>query len=524
VRRTAAPGSSLRVLAGAGLLLLAAVPAAAGDVLLLKDGRTFEGVKMTREGEAIVLHFVNGDVKVPLAMVEDYAIAGAALPPPADEEERTRREQGQVRWKGKWVAAAVREREIRKETEARQKAIEEYREHREWRNRYRFRTAHFEFESTQPPAQNEEFSAHLEAYFKEFSRVWKVAIPQKWGRLKVCFYGSAADFHRTGGVGPGVLAYYRFVDPRELNFYYDADEPEMSVACLFHEANHFLTDLMDERFQYPHWVNEAMAEYYGATVWDPEKKAMRIGGIQQGRLAEVDADIAKEDLCNLRDLISSTARDYEHYYWGWSFVRFMMETPKYREKFMRFFADLANGRDVQRVPHAYFPQFTQIKDGAEILRVFLSRMGMKEQDLDGLHKEWQAHIKSMDRNALAGLEQGGLKAYQNGMWKFRAIRLLKGAIDAGSRKSSVWTTYSWCLFLRGDEASRREAEDTITRATEVCPLDPFVWAVRGYVSYANGAVDKGAQYVALAREIDPRGSYDDADVWLKIREAAGSGE
>ncbi len=522
------------VRAGAGLLAwaLAAAPAlatpATADLLQLKDGRVIDGVKMAKEADAVVLHYKNGDIRVPLSLVEDFVIAGAPLPEPANEEEKAKRAQGLVPWKKKWVPVATREKEQKKEAEDRAKAIEEYRKHKEWMNRYLFKTPHFEFESTQPKSQNDDFSELLETYFKEFSKVWKVSVPPKWGRLKVCFYGGRADFQRTAGAPSNVLAYYRFVEPRELNFYYDRDDPALCVACLFHEANHYLTALMNEKFNYPHWVNEAMAEYYGATLWDPATKGLKIGGIQQGRLAEVKVDIAAAKYLSLKDLISSTTDAYEHYYWGWSFVHFMMETPKYRPKFIRFFVDLAQAKEVERRSMG-MAGLTVVKDGQEILRTFLSRMGLKEQDLDGLQKEWYAHIDAMDASALAGLEEGGLKAWQARYWRFRAPRLLKEAIDKGSRKPSVWTIYSWCLMLKGGDALKAEAIQTMARATELMPMDSSTWAVRGYVTYAAGITDEtqkaaGQKFVDLAREMDPEADFDDPENWIKIREVKDSGE
>jgi len=510
------------LLAGLATALLAS-PASA-DLLMTKDGRVFSGIKMTKEADAVVLHYRNGDVRVPLDRIDDYIIEGAPLPAPADEEEKAKRDQGLVPWRGKWVPVAVREKEQKKEADARAKAIDEYRKHREWKDRYQFRTAHFEFESTQPPAQNEDFAELLETYFKEFSKVWKVAVPPKWGRLKTCFFGSPEEFHRSATNNPYVLAYYRFVEPRELDFYYDRNNPAESVHSLFHEANHYLTHLMNERFCYPHWVNEAMAEYYGASQWDPATKTMKVGGVLQGRLAEVRKDMTDEKFLSAKDLISSTAGAYEHYYWGWSFVHFLMESPKYRTKFMKFFADLATARDIQRTPNPGLSQFVVIADGQEILKAFLSRMGLKEQDLPALQKEWYDHIAALDATALAGLEEGGLDAAGGGYWRFKAPRLLKEAIEKGSRKPKVWSTYSWCLMLRGDPASRAEALKTMEKATELMPLESGMWAMRGYVAYSTGAEDAGTRLVDLANEMDPDVGYDSPESWLKIRSVKDSGE
>jgi hypothetical protein len=507
-------------LAAAALLLLPA-PALA-DLLLLKDGRVVDDVRMQKDRDAILVLYRNGVVRVPMELVEDYVIEGVAFPEPATDEERARRAEGLVKHNGKWVPVAVRDKAVKKQIEARLKSIEEYKKHREWRNRYQFKTKVFDFESNLPEAINEDFSEMLEVYYREFAKLWKVQVPREWGRLKICFYASRAEFQRTSGAPRNALAYYRFVDPRELNFFYDRHDPSYSVACLFHEANHYVTDLLGGGFQYPHWVNEAMAEYYGAAVWDPATKSMTMGRIQDGRLADIRADMVDKKDYPLRKLLTSTRGDYEHYTWGWSFVHFMMETPKYRTKWMRFFNDLARAPDVDRRHGG--DRFSYLKSGDECLRVFLSRTGLKEKDLDGLEKEWLAHLEAMGEPGLQGLEKGGMRAFQDGRWRFRAPRLLKEAMDKGSRKPHVWAQYAMCLFLKKDEAVRPEVARVLERATELDPLDGYAWSRRGYLTYGMGNKEEGERMLALAEEMDPEGDYPPADAWLQFLEHFGEGE
>jgi hypothetical protein len=512
--------SPARHLLPAVLSLVAAslpAPAAAGDdpILVLKDGRVIEGVPMAREADAVVLTYANGKVRVALDLVEDFLIEGAALPEPTTDEEKEKRAKGLVPFRGRWVTVAERERALRREIDERRKAIEDYRKHREWRDRYQFKTRNFEFESTQPPWRNEEFADLLEVYFKEFAKVWKTRVPEKWGRLKVCLHSSREDFHRTGGASGGVLAYYRFVTPRELHFYYDRSDPEMSVDCLFHEANHYLTDLIGEGFQYPHWVNESMAEYYGSSTWDPVKKTMAVGAIQQGRLAELRADMDAGKLLSLKDLVTSDSRVYLHYYWGWSFVHFMMETPKYRPKFMKFFNDLGRAPDVDRVPDGR-PGLSRIRDGATILRTFLSRMGIREQDLPELQKEWYNYIGRFVPTGVRGYEEAGMRAFRDGR-VLRAERLLKSAIDAGSRRGSVRSNYAACLLRKGDDAAKAEALKQMEEACALAPLEAGVWALRGYFLHRYGDAVEGQRSVDLAREMDPEQQYLDPDAWWKLR-------
>jgi hypothetical protein len=273
-----------------------------------------------------------------------------------------------------------------------------------------------------------------------------------------------------------------------------------------------------------------MAEYYGASTWDPAKKTMIVGGIQHGRLVEVNSDIEAKKLFSIRDMVASNRGAYEHYYWGWSFVHFLMETPKYREKFMRFFADLAQAPDVNRRPSG-FPGLNELKDGDECLRVFLSRMGIKEQGLDALQREWYAHIEKLtaDGNQLRGCEEAGLRAYQEGRITFRAPRLLKAAIDAGSRRGQVYIAYAQCLMQKAmasaaeegatPEDLRARALNSVQQAVGLAPLDAEVWAQWGLLTYQSGNQEEGERMLALAREIDPEADFLDLELWVKVRAA-----
>ena len=506
--------SSLVILSLAVLCGLLAGPAQA-DLLQLKDGRFVDGVKMARDADSIVLEYKNGSVKIPLAQVEHYIIDGVEPFEPRTEEEKAKRAEGLVPYQGRWVKPEQREKKLAAEIKKKRDLIEENRKHRKWRNRRQFKTKNFEFESTLPQAINDNYSALLQTYFKEFAKHWKTRVPKDWGRLRVCFYTSLDDFHRTGGVGRGVMAYYRFVAPRELNFFYDRRDPASTVATMFHEANHYLTDLMDERFQYPHWINEAMAEYYGASTWDADKQKMVLGGIQHGRLVEVRSDIAAGKEMTLHELITSETSDYRHYYWGWSFVHFMLETPAYSKKFEKFFNDLARAKGVKRRP--YGSSFVSVS-GAECLEVFKKRLRVK--DLDALESAWYQHIAQLKSDALKGQELAGLAARRQGR-TLRATRLLKAAIEGGSQDVSVHIAYA--QILNGKPDQQGEALKILERACVLDPLEGDTWAHRGFMLTALGRKAEGEKMMALAREIDPSNDFLHLEIAAKLAEVLGEG-
>ena len=493
------------------LVALAASPARAGDVLALKDGRFIEGVAMTAGKEAVVLHYRNGDVGVPMDLIEDYVIAGAAVPDAGSEESRAQRAQGLVPWHGRWVKPEVRDKGLEAERKKKLAEIADAKAHAEWRNRYQFQTKGFEYESTYTQRLNEEYSAALEQYFDVFRKDWNVKVPRDWGRLKVCFYRDRKQFERTAGGRGGTLAYYQPVPPggdraqRTLNCYFDRRDPVLSLHCMFHECSHYMQDLVsDGTFWIPHWVGESMAEYYGSVEWDPAKKTLSVGHVLEDRLVEVRADIDMGKRYGVLALMSAEGA-YEDYYWGWSFVHFLMNTPAYQKKFQQFFVELCRSKDVKRT--ASGDGFTRVEP-QECLRLFRKKMGI--EDVRPLEDEWYAYIDKLPTDSLRGVEQAGMRAYGEGRWKFRAPRLLKAAIDKGSRNPFVYLDYCRCLRLRPDAAA--EALAAAEKACEVDPLEADCWAERGYVLLASGRKDEGQKFVDLAREMNPEDPYLDFDI------------
>lgn len=508
----------LSALAFAAVAALSA-PARA-DLLQLKDGRFVDGVKLVVEADHVLVRYTRGDVKVPLDMVEDWVLDGVPPPEPRTDEEREKRAQGLVRYRGKWVKPELRDKGIADAVAKRRAEIEERRSHLEWRNRYKWETRNFTFESTLPPAVGEEYAATLETYFEHAKKEWSLKVPKDWGKLKVCLYHDRKSFNQVSGGRGGTLAYYRFVAPRELNCYWDRLAPDFSIACMLHEATHYVADLIDDDSQFPHWINESVAEYFGASRVDPKAKTVQLGGMQPGRLTEVRSDISAGTRVRLQDLIGKGDGDYRHYTWGWTFVHFMFETPAYSKKFRKYFVDLAKAKDVQRERSGF--GFTSVS-GDECLRVFLDRFG--KDSLEAIEKEWWAYIDKLEAPGVRGYEHAGIEAYSQGLWKLRAPRLLKAAIDGGTTNPKVYETYAHCLLLkaRGKDAPEAgEALAVLDKGLAVCdPLCADLWAAKGYVLHSLDRKPEAEQCVELAREMNP----DDQYLGIEIAEAmSGSGE
>jgi tetratricopeptide (TPR) repeat protein len=204
---------------------------------------------------------------------------------------------------------------------------------------------------------------------------------------------------------------------------------------------------------------------------------------------------------------------YEDYYWGWSFTHFMMETPAYAKSYRKFFVDLARAPDVKRTHGGMGSTQFETIEPAECLRVFRKRMGVTDDAaFEKLEKDWYAYVEKLQAPGVRGYEEAGEKAFWDGYGRFRAPRLLRKAIELGSRKPDVYIALSRCL--RASPEGLPEAFEVIKKGCEIDPLNAELWAERGFVLQLAGNKDEGKKLVDLAYELNPGGYYADFQTLL----------
>src|SRR5262249_19959000 len=251
----------------------------------------------------VTVHLQNGDIQVPADLIKEWYSASGDSYQPQNDEEKKKLEQGLVPVGGKWIARKDYEKEIERRNAATQKRIAEAKDRREWRNAAKAESQHFKFEHTLPTDIFNGLRDLLETYYAVFTKKWGLNPTNKLKPL-VCLYSDEHDFHRISGAPPGVIGYFAFAKvPVELDLYYDRLDPRLTLDVLFHEGNHLLTFMVNEKFRYPPWINESMAEYFGASRWDPAKKEMSVGHLQAGRLMVVKQAIKKDEWLKLKDMI-----------------------------------------------------------------------------------------------------------------------------------------------------------------------------------------------------------------------------
>jgi tetratricopeptide (TPR) repeat protein len=319
-------------------------------------------------------------------------------------------------------------------------------------------------------------------------------------------YGDYDDMIQTGGAGGGVLGYFRFVEPLELNFFHERLDVAFTEEVMFHETNHYLQKLIEMDFSMPHFPGESLAEYYGASTWDPVKKKLTVGLILEGRLVEVQDDIAAGNMMDLKRMISSE-RMYEHYNWGWSLVHFLMNDKRYAAKFQKFVMALPTAKDIKREVDG---RGLKNVEGEEVARAFMKYLGIKDDAaLTVMQEEWHAYVKEKLNLVSTRGKEAAAKSAMNTGRHIKAKRLFKEAIAAGSTNAMTFHRYADLLAREGKTA---EAQPLWKQAIALDPLTgEFYWGL-GRCVRVKGDKAEGERWMKLAKEVDPEGSYIDIDL------------
>jgi hypothetical protein len=479
--------------AALALALAPALPARA-DVLVLTDGRIVQDQKLVRGEGGVRVAFPSGEVFVPDALVFLALIEGEPEPGPRSAEEREKLAKGLVPFDGGWVTKKRRDELLARRVAARKTEIAEDLAHREWKDRRLGESKNFRYEYTVPEHVFAATRDRLEAYYQVFAKDWRIRAP-KQGKLQVCFYADQKEYYRTSGSPRGAVAYFKFAGTYELNSYFDRLDPTYTEQVLFHEANHYLQKLIDEGFSYPHWPGEALAEYYGASHWDAEKGELVVGLVQDGRLAEIQDDIARGEWMPLRRVLKSAG--YEDYTWGWSLVHFLMNDPRYQARFKKFFVALAQAGDVRRST-ADYGLMTVLPD--DLVEAFDRYLGLKEtKDVTALERGWHDYVSEelLVDLSTRGLEMGARVAMATDR-KLRAKRMFQQAIEAGSASPLLYHRYAELLLSEDRPAAIAQWR----RAIELSPLTGEFWFALGRAVEREDAAE-GERLRRLAREIDP---------------------
>jgi tetratricopeptide (TPR) repeat protein len=486
------------------IALAAVVDGGGTDQVLLKDGRLLEG-KIEDRNDGLYLTLANGTVRVPDEDIQETLKGDVESYQPKDDFEREQLKKGMVFFQGTWMSKARRDTILKQRVDQRKKRLDEMREHQDWAKALTAKTTHFDFKANCSQEVLDQYTKNIERYYDKFMKYWQIKL--KPGSIKtrplVSIYRNRSDFLKITKKPLGVLGYFDWTK-EELHVYWESSDPEESWSVVFHEGNHLLTHLIDPTFLYPNWINEGMAEYYGASRF--EGNDVKTGGSQPYRIVELKTDIEKGKEVRVEDLIQeasdSAANSYKSYNWGWSLMHFLMENPTYAPRIRKYFLSLAIGGDVKRTTKKYADITTTFQEvpGPEQLRLFQKMMGIA--DLGAFNKEWHDYIKGLIAKLDAkGLYFAAYAALREGK-RDEAESALTKAFELGSKEPGAY-------FLRGQlsllSGKFPKAQESFMQALDLDPINGRYTLMVGRVRQLMGKKDEGAKMEALAKELDPVG-------------------
>jgi hypothetical protein len=382
------------------LLLSLALAASTGsaacfDKLLLVDGRMIEGTILPSSDKGYVrLKIREVEVPVRADLISKTFVENLEGYIPKNKQEEDYLKKGWVLFENSWMSKDRREGELKKRAAADKAAIDEARRLQDWKNAVTIETRHFIVKSNCTEEVREEYTDKLEAYYTYFTEDWGITLSpgEVKGKMKFFLYRDRNDFHNVSRAPRGVGGFFSFPD-KELQLYDDQQDRQLTLATLFHEGNHLLTYLIDTAFHYPIWLNEGMAEYYGTTQIDAKGK-FHVGGLQYERIVSLRTDKAAGKFMSLREVLTTEQPEFRarHYAVAWSFVHFMMESPKYGKQFRTFFANLARNPDLKIENKSYSNVKGALKETSlENVAVALEKRFGKS--IEELEAEWLQHIE-----------------------------------------------------------------------------------------------------------------------------------
>ncbi|MCB9919271.1 MAG: hypothetical protein H6832_12790 [Planctomycetes bacterium] len=467
--------------------------ALAPGAVSLNDGRFVFGVPVVRTKDGARIHYEHGVINVPSSMIRDMLPSTSEVEyVPANEKEKELIAKGMVNFQGKWLtqdAAARRMEKLQKELTER---IEKQQERKSWAKHISVETKDFKFEHNLPDELFDNLKDLMEVYHKTFLKYWGKR-PEGKVKPTINFYSDYGDFAQISGASGGIVGWYHPIS-KQLHVYWDRTDPDFTIDVLFHEANHMLVDMIDGPFRYPHWIEEPMAEYYGASKWDPEKKEMEIGRVQAGRFAEILYEMQEDKWMKLEDLVGSSS--YRSYTWGWSFVYFLMKTPKYEKKWKKLWLDLAHKRGVKR---SFEGPFKTVE--TEIVKEMLLKY-LGHEVLETLEREWHDFLKNVKIDELDGLEQAGRKLRTMGK-NTEAKDMLSQAVEKGAQSPFTYAAYAQLLTKPGE---RKRAFEMIDKAIQLDPLEAEFYYIKGKMTEVTANEKdmlEAVRLYSLAHDIDP---------------------
>ena len=414
--------------------------------------------------------------------------------------------KGLVPYNGKWIPRSRLKSILAKERKKMLARLEEIKKHSMWRDRYKETTKHFAFEYTIPPEVARDYINFFEVYWKVFNKRWRIRQPPRMGKLKVCIYNNQKDFLRITGQPPGVLGYFQFAEPIELNFFHDRKDTQFTLAVLWHECNHYFMSLFVQKGVHnPAWLEEGLAEYFGGSKWDPKTKKMTPGLIQEGRLVNLQDAMDGNQYMKLLDMMKIPfPRSGMEYAWYWSFCHMLFSKKKYAKGFNTFIVKMAKDKTLKKETWPANPNYKWVKPDVQIA---LFKKCLKVKDLSALEKEWYDYIKGMKVHSARGYYEAAMECWK---WQrpIRAGLYFKKAMEIDPNYIKAYEDYARILYIKD---KYKESREICAKGIERDPINPSFYLTLAGIEKETGSKRKAERLCNLAMDLAPD------DPWVRWR-------
>jgi hypothetical protein len=495
-----------RILLLALLLLPFLAAQSSADRLITKDGRILECKKARAEATGYRLVFENGEILVPdKAQIASVEIEGDMSDyVPANEDEKKKLADGFVRFQGKWLSKAAYEAELKRRFEESRKRTAEIAKHSAFANAWTKETQHFVVRSNTSPELLDYYCELLETYYALMDQRIGISPTPSFRRAKLAVnvFKSREDFRQNapyGGEMPqGVLGFFA---PRQqpsdcsLNFFHNYEEPSQSTWVALHECTHLLTFLVDQQYDPQIWVNEGVADYFGSSKVERDKKGKLVikpGDLQTDRVLTVQQAIKGESnstggggpqkgsgsrgaklglegrpFTKLEQLFFLSRDEFDgfQYAHAWSFVYFLnnYEDGKYQKAFDKFFKGLYTLE--KGIPFEPSGRGKKVKP-EDIRAYLLKKLGVK--DTDELERQWRTYTEQI---AVAGPEarlKRGLYLMNVELDFENALDDLNAAIEGGIQSARAYAARGQARAFSNE---REQSVEDFRKAVELEPLN-----------------------------------------------------
>lgn len=530
-------------------LVCAIAPLASADRLITKDGRVLACKKARPEGSGYKVVFESGEILVPdKALVQSVEVEGDMSDyVPANDDEKQKLADGYVKYQGKWMLKSAFENELRKNYEKSKKRLEDLAAHAKFEDGWVKETAHFRFKSNTSPELLNYYCELLEAYWDlQDQRIGINPTPtMKRTKMQVNVFRSDDDFQENApwgpeGGSPSVLGFFSPGD-QSLNFFHNYQDPAQSTWVALHECTHLLTFLIDQDYIAQIWLNEGVADYFGSSKVERDKKGKLVilpGEIQLDRVLTVQqaikagststgggapgekprskANAGRPDI-KLEDLFKISRENYTgfEYAHGWSFVYFLnnFENHKYQKSFDKFFKGLytlESGIPFEIVNYATKTGTGKRVTPENIRAYLLKKLGLK--DTVQLEKDWKKFIAEIPILGPEARFKRGLQNFYRGDLD-QALEDLDAAIEGNCPDARAWWARGQArVFKARKKESYEEGVKDLEHAVAMDPLNAsyrYVYSRMLAGSNGHGGKDEDIDdppaktQAGLASELEP---------------------